>query len=56
MIAFNLAEKLVIDFAFNLGESSSSGDNPVRTIWIDNYGNPMRTNLGNIIYFNNPED
>ena len=24
-------------------------------IWVDNYGSPMRTNLGNILYFNNPE-
>ncbi len=24
--------------------------------WVDNYGQPMRTNLGNIIYFNNPEN
>lgn len=25
------------------------------TQWVDNYGYPMRTNLGNIIYFNTPE-
>ncbi len=55
MIAYNLAEKLIIDFAFNLGESSSGGDNPIHTIWVDNYGNPMRTNLGNILYFNTNE-
>jgi hypothetical protein len=24
--------------------------------WVDNYGEPMRDNLGNILYFNNPED
>ncbi len=53
MIAYNLAEKLVIDFAFNLGESSSSGDNPIYEIWVDNYGYAMRDNLGNKLIFTN---
>jgi len=47
MIAYNLAEELGIDFAFNLAESSSSGDDPYYEVWVDNEGKPMRDNLGN---------
>ncbi len=51
MIAYDLAFKLIIDFAFNLAETAQSGDNPVHTIWVDNYGAPMRDNLGNRLIF-----
>ena len=59
-VAFGLALLGSQNLAWELAElpGLDGGTTGVNTYseWVDNYGQAMRTNLGDIIYFNTPEN